>query len=376
MIAFSRPVRSPLEDAYLQQALDSGHAHGDGPFTERASRWLSERHRGAEVLLTPSATHALELSALLLDLGPDDDVVVPSFTFTSTANAFALRGARIRFADVDPGTFTMGLAEMKAAVTDRTRCVVVVHYGGVSPDIGAIADFCQVRGIALVEDNAHGLFGMTDGRPLGTFGTLAALSFHGTKNVSCGEGGALLINDPTLLRKAEMMREKGTDRAAFFRGEVDKYRWRTLGSSWLLADVLAALLLAQLENSDWMQKRRQTVWSTYQTHLEPVARDLGVTLQRVPARCEHPAHLFALLVSPHRDRERVLARCREAGFYAVSHYEPLHLAPIGLSDATLPVTADIAPRLVRLPVHAGMEHHEAVRVAERLVRILEPGRST
>lgn len=356
MIPFSKHCTAPRELQYLQESLAGGHLSGDGPFTRRAAALLSARMNGAPVLLTPSCSDALELAALLCDLAPEDEVVMPSLTFSSTANAFAIRGAALRFADVDRGTFSMELPQLMAAVTPATKVVVAVHYGGVTRDLAAMREYCAERGLRLVEDNAHGLFASCDGRPLGTFGQLSTLSFHGTKNVSCGEGGAVVVSDPALLARAEILREKGTDRHRFLRGEVDRYTWREVGSSFLLADVLAALLTAQLEHAEAIQARRQALVRRYRERLAPRAAELGLELQQVPAGCTPPAHLLAMLLPPEVDRGRVLSAMRERGVQATSHYEPLHLAPAYRAPVrrgallALPNTEDIGRRLLRLPL--------------------------
>ncbi len=373
MFPFSRPYRAPNERAYIEQALASGHLAGDGPFTRRAHEQLRQHLDGAEVLLTTSGTHALELAALLLELGPGDEVVLPSFTFSSTANAPALRGATLRFADLDPGTFSMELPQLEAALTPRTRAVFAMPYGGVSRDMDAIAACCAARGIAWVEDNAHGLFARLGGRPLGTFAPLAALSFHQTKNLSCGEGGALVINDPAMRQRAEILREKGTDRSRFLRGEVDRYTWRATGSSYLPSEVLAALLVSQLDAADAIQRARRAAWDTYRGVLAPRAADLGFTLQTIPEGLEHPAHVFALLAPPGVDRDGVLRRLAAAGVKATSHYEPLHRAPheAGAGQQHLPHTEDVAARLVRLPLYADLTPGDAESIARRLLSALE-----
>ena len=370
MIPFSRPGRAPLEDEYVLEALRSGAPAGDGPFSRRAAALLSARLDGAAVLLAPSGTAALELAALVLDLAPGDEVVMPSFTFPSTANAFRLRGCVVRFADVDPGTLSMGLPELKAARTAGTRVVVGMPYGGVSRDLDLIADFCAAEGLTLVEDAAHGLYGGLRGREIGTLGRLAALSFHQTKNASCGEGGALVVCEPGLAARAEVLREKGTDRSRFLRGEIDKYTWQEVGSSYLLSDVLAAVLLAQLEAAEEWQRRRHAVWARYREALLPLVDELGVGLQEIGEGVRHPAHLFAFLAPRGLDRTGLLRRLREAGVAATSHYEPLHVAPAHPGRERLPVTEDIAGRLVRLPLHPNITDEEAAGLAAATVAVL------
>jgi dTDP-4-amino-4,6-dideoxygalactose transaminase len=371
VIYFSRHLVAPNELGYVQEALQSGLTSGDGRFTGRASSLLAEVHGGAKTLLTTSGTHALELAALALNLQPGDEVVLPSFTFSSTANAFALRGCKLRFADIDPATFSMELPEVRAAITLATRAVVTVAYGGVLRDLPAIAELCGQRSIALIEDNAHGLFARLRGRPLGTFGRLAALSFHATKNISCGEGGALLINDPELVHRVEILREKGTDRSRFLRGEVDKYTWRGVGSSYLPSDVLAAVLTAQLENAAETQAQRHRIWQVYRQHLEPAVDRLGLELQAIPTGVEHPAHVFAVLVPARLKRADLLRELVANGITAVSHYEPLHSAPAHGRGEPLSVTDSVARRLVRLPLYAGMTERDAEHVAATFIANVE-----
>ena len=373
MIPFTKPITAPGTLENLRSALEGGHLSGDGPFTRRASALLSEQMGGAaSVLLTTSCTHALEMIALMLPIEPGDEVVLPSYTFSSTANAFRLRGARLRFADVDPTTFSMGPREVEAALTDRTVAVMAVHYGGVADGLDELAALCAARGVALVEDNAHGLFASFKDRPLGTFGRMSALSFHATKNISCGEGGALILNEPERDRlAAEIVREKGTDRSRFLRGEVDKYTWRDVGSSYLPADLLAAVLVAQLEHAEAIQRRRMAAWEVYRSLLEPEAERLGIVLQRIPPESRHPAHVFALLTPEGVGRGPVLTRMRAAGIKASSHYEPLHRAPAHDGDEELPVTDMITQRLIRLPLFAELTLAQAERVGHALIESVE-----
>lgn len=372
----SAPPRIPFhrvdpmgdELRYVAEAAASGWIAGDGRFTRRCRELLEELHGGAPVLLTTSCTHALELAALLLEVGPGDQVVMPSFTFVSTANAFALRGAEPVFADVDPATLNLDPADLAARITGRTRAVVPVHYAGVGCDLGAIGELAERHGLAVVEDNAHGLFGGYRGRPLGTFGALAALSFHETKNVTCGEGGALVLNDRSLLQRAEILREKGTDRSRFFRGEVDRYTWREIGSSYLPADLLAAFLLGQLEARERIQERRERLWLRYRDGLDAWCRAAGARPPAVPPDRRHAWHLFHLLMPTPESRDRLIAHLREHGILAVFHYLPLHLSPVGRRlggrEGALPVTEDAAARLIRLPLFPGLTDGEQERVID------------
>jgi dTDP-4-amino-4,6-dideoxygalactose transaminase len=363
-------VVAPSELDLIQQALLSGVTSGDGPFTVQVRRILEGLHGGATVLPTTSCTHALELSAMLC-LNPGDEVVLPSFTFSSTANAFALRGCQLRFADIAADTFSMELDQIVAAMTPNTKAVVTVAYGGVLRGWDRIVELCRARGITLIEDNAHGLFARHNGRPLGTFGGLSCLSFHATKNISCGEGGALVLNDASLLHRAEILREKGTDRSRFLRGEIDKYTWRGVGSSYLPSDVLAAMLVAQLDNRAASQARRLALWQLYRDRLEPLAPRFGITLQAIPPETEHPAHVFAFVLPSRVDRTSLLKAMAARKITTVSHYEPLHLAPAHTGRDQLPVTERVAAGLVRLPLYAGLTLDDANKVVDALIAELE-----
>jgi dTDP-4-amino-4,6-dideoxygalactose transaminase len=392
-IPFNRPAMPPAAYDHLRQAVGNMHLSGDGPFTRRCHAVLEEVLGAPRVLLTTSCTHALEMAALLLDIGPGDEVVVPSFTFVSTANAFALRGARPVFADIRPDTLNLDERRLPALVTARTRAVVPVHYAGVGCEMDAIGRVCRTAGAAVVEDNAHGLFGHYRGRPLGSFGRLAAQSFHETKNVSCGEGGALVVNDPALADRAEVIREKGTNRSRFFRGQVDKYTWVDIGSSYLPSDALAALLLAQLDARGAIQARRRAVWDRYAHDLADWAAVNRVGLPHVPAHCDHPAHLFYLLLPTLDDRQRLLAHLKAAGVTATFHYVPLHLSEMGRRfggrPGLCPVAEAAGDRLVRLPLFFDLSDADQDRVigavkdfrvragappaAELLARLAYPG---
>jgi dTDP-4-amino-4,6-dideoxygalactose transaminase len=370
-IPFSKPFRAPGELGYLDEVLDSGHTHGDGPFTARASRRLEELTGARHALLTGSGTHALELASWLLEIGPGDEVVVPSFTFSTTAASVVSTGATPVFVDVDPTTGSMDVDAFAAAVTPRTRAVYVVHYGGVAPDMTRVAEIAAAAGIAVVEDNAHGLGARWDGRGLGTFGVLAAQSFHATKNVQCGEGGALLVNDPALRGRAEVLREKGTDRSRFLRGEVDKYSWIDRGSSYLPSELTAAVLTAQLDAFDTIQSARHAIWDSYADGLGDWAQQVGATLMRPPARSAHPAHVFWLLAPTAEDRDALLAHLRAAGVGATFHYIPLHSSVagrrFGRTSGSCAATDDFAARLVRLPLWAGMSAEQVERVQDAVL---------
>jgi dTDP-4-amino-4,6-dideoxygalactose transaminase len=305
---------------------------------------------------------------MLLDLGPGDEVILPSFTFVSCANAVVLRGARPVFVDIRPDTFNLDPEDVARRITARTRAIIAVHYAGVACEMDALQQMAQRAGVALVEDAAHALFGSWQGRPLGTFGALATLSFHETKNVSCGEGGALVINDPSLFDRAEILREKGTNRSRFFRGEVDKYSWVDIGSSYLPSDLLAAFLLAQLEGREASQNRRRVIWETYATNLASWATARGVQLPVMPDGCEQPYHLFPVLFPSLAEREEFRARLRDADVHTAFHYLPLHLSTMGRSfggrPGDCPVTESVSDRLLRLPLFNGLTEDEQRRAIE------------
>lgn len=359
MIPFNKPFRATNELEYVTEALASGLLSGDGPFTKRASELLSQLVGGGDVLLTTSCTHALEMAALLLNLGPGDEVIMPSFTFVSCANAISLRGATPIFVDARSDTFNIDETKVAEAITERTKAILVVHYAGVAVNFDEILRIANENNLKVIEDNAHGLGGTYKGRPLGSFGTLATQSFHVTKNISCGEGGALVINDPTLVERAEIIREKGTNRSQFFRGMVDKYRWVDIGSSYLPSDILAAILTSQLEEFESIQARRTRIWERYREELSPWAEKNGIRMQAIPSDTTHPAHLFALLMPTSSDQSGFIEHLKKRGVMAVFHYQPLHKG-FGASNSQKPclVSDDIAQRLVRLPFFSGLTDAE------------------
>ncbi|MFG1876747.1 dTDP-4-amino-4,6-dideoxygalactose transaminase [Sphaerisporangium sp. NPDC049003] len=368
-IPFNRPHISKNELPYLAEVLRQGFTSGDGPFTRRAAQLLREMTGSCQVLLTTSCTHALEMSAILLDLRPGDEVIVPSFTFVSAANAFALRGAVPVFVDCRPDTLNIDERLVEAAISERTRAIVVVHYAGVACAMEAVGEIAERHGLTVIEDNAHGLGGHYRGRPLGSFGRMAAQSFHETKNVQCGEGGALLLNDAALVAPAEIIREKGTDRSRFFRGQVDKYRWIDIGSSYLPSDVLAAQLTSQLECFDDIQFRRHAIWRRYHEELAGWAAKHEVAQPVVPDGCAHPAHLYYLLLPDLRNRQALIDHLAGKGVQAAFHYQPLHTAPAALrygrvAPGGCPVTEQVADRLVRLPLFADLGEAGVTRVID------------
>ncbi len=370
-IPFNRPGLAGREFRYMAAALRRGHISGDGIFTARCQALLERKLGVSKALLTTSGTHALEMAALLLDLQPGDEVLLPSFTFVSTANAFVLRGARPVFVDIRPDTLNLDESLIEAQLTARTRAIVVVHYAGVGCEMEAILKLARRYRLPVIEDNAHGLFGKYRGQPLGSFGALAAQSFHETKNVTCGEGGALLLNDRRLIARAELLREKGTDRSRFFRGEVDKYTWRDLGSSYVPSDLLAAFLLAQLEAHRKIQRRRRHIWETYFGRLRGWAGDHGVGLPVVPAHCAIPWHLFHLVMPTPAARQALLAALRARGILGTFHYLPLHRSPMGRlhgrCGGRLPVTEQVSARLLRLPFFAGLTPRGQEQVIKTLL---------
>ena len=351
----------------MARAVASGHISGDGQFTSACERILAGEAGANRAFLTTSCTDALEMTALLLDLRDGDEVILPAFTFVSTANAYALRGARPVFADIRPDTLNIDERRLQALITPRTRAIVVVHYAGVACEMDPILALAREREIPVIEDNAHGLFGRYRGRPLGSFGAMSTLSFHETKNVTCGEGGALLINDPSLTERAEILREKGTNRSRFFRGQVDKYSWVDLGSSFLPSDLLAAFLLAQLEERSSIQERRKELWDGYHTGLSGWAADRGVGLPSVPDHCDQAYHMFYMLMPSLAARQRLIAHLAQAGIGAVFHYLPLNRSDMARrlgAEIPCPVAEDISDRLVRLPFFVtltGDEQDEVVR---------------
>jgi len=367
-IPFNRPCLAGNEYKYIAEAIANGHASGDGPFTRKCHELLERELGVPRVLLTTSCTHALEMAALLLDCGPEDEVIVPSFTFVSTANAFALRGARLVFADIRPDTLNLDESRLESLITPRTKAIVVVHYAGVSCEMDSILAIASRHGVQVVEDNAHGLFSRYKGKYTGTFGCLAAQSFHETKNFTCGEGGALVINDAELLERALVIREKGTNRSRFFRGEVDKYTWVDLGSSYLPSDLLAAFLCAQLEARETIQEKRRRVWNRYYESLADWAESNDVTLPVIPPECEQTYHMFYMLLPSEEHRKSLISHLKAHSILSVFHYTPLHLSEAGKNFAArptdCPVTEDISERLLRLPFYNDLTISEQDQVTD------------
>jgi dTDP-4-amino-4,6-dideoxygalactose transaminase len=367
-IPFNRADVVGHELAYVNEAIRGGHISGDGPFTKRCQRLLEEMLGAPRVLLTTSCTHALEMAAMLLDLQPGDEVIVPSFTFVSTANAFVVHGGTPVFVDVRYDTLNLDPSLVAERIGPRTRAIVPVHYAGIGCDMDALEELATRHGLTIVEDNAHGFLGRRGGRLLGTFGALATLSFHETKNLTCGEGGALVLNDPSLAGRAEILREKGTDRSRFFRGEVDKYTWVDEGSSFVPSDLLAAFLLGQLERAAEVQEKRARIFRRYAESLTPWAIEQGIRLPVIPADCDPAWHIFYLLFPDLRTRQRFLAEMKERGILCVFHYQPLNASPMGArfpgGRDSCPVAVRTADRLVRLPFYFGLSDSDQDQVIE------------
>jgi dTDP-4-amino-4,6-dideoxygalactose transaminase len=345
-----------------------GQIAGDRTYSKKCHALLERTLGIPKALVTTSCTHALEICSLLLEVRADDEVIVPAFAFVSTANAFALRGARIVFGDVRPDTLNLDENRLEALITPRTKAVVVIHYAGVSCEMDSIGAIARRHGVKIIEDNAHGLFGKYRGRWLGTFGELAVQSFHETKNITCGEGGALLINDTGYIERAEIVREKGTDRSMFFRGQVAKYTWVDLGSSYVMSDVLAAFLFAQLEVWPSIQARRRQIWERYALELSDWSKTNNVRLPIVPEHCEQAYHMFYMLLPSLEARQALIAHLAARRILAVFHYLPLHLSKFGLryggKSGDQPVTEDISGRLLRLPFFCALTGEDQARVIE------------
>jgi dTDP-4-amino-4,6-dideoxygalactose transaminase len=354
-IPFNQSSLLGRELEHIFRTMTVGQIAGDQTYSQKCHALLEQVLGVKRALVTTSCTHALEMCALLLNIQPGDEVIVPSFTFVSTANAFALRGARIVFADIRPDTLNLNENALEHLVSAKTKAVVTVHYAGVGCEMTAILEIAARRGVAVVEDNAHGLFGKYRGQWLGTFGSLGTQSFHETKNITCGEGGALLINEPSLIDRAEVIREKGTNRSRFFRGQVDKYSWVDTGSSYVMSDVLAAFLFAQLEVWQTIQAQRKRIWEYYDRHLREWAHQRGIQCPTIPPHCEQSYHMYYLLMPSLQERQALISYLKSRGILSVFHYVPLHLSVMGKRlggrKGACPVTEDISDRLIRLPFY-------------------------
>ena len=373
MIPFNKATLAGNEFVYIADAIQRGHISGDGQYTQKCNRFLENLLKSPRVLLTTSCTHALEMAALLLDLQEGDEVLLPSYTFVSTANAFILHKARPIFVDIREDTLNIDERLIERHLSKKTKAVVVVHYAGVGCEMDTILGLGRERNVPIIEDNAHGLFGSYKGRLLGTLGTFAGLSFHETKNITCGEGGAFIINDESYTERAEIIREKGTDRSGFFRGEVDKYSWRDVGSSYLPSDILAAFLLAQLEDWEQIQRRRREIWLFYYGALAGWAEKNGVKLPFSPSHCEPSYHMFHLVLPTPDSRDFLIRELKDKGIMSIFHYLPLHLskmgARFGCKPGDCPVTERISASLVRLPFHNSLKNEELESIAEAVNRL-------
>lgn len=369
-IPFNWPYMTGKELSYIAEAHFNGSLAGDGPYTRRCHQWIEERLGCPKALLTHSCTAALELAALLLDTQPGDEIIMPSYTFVSTANAFVLRGGIPVFVDIREDTLNLDERLIEAAITPRTKAIVAVHYAGVACEMDTIMAIAARHGLKVVEDAAQGVMATYKGRALGGIGDFGAYSFHETKNVISGEGGALLVNDPGMTLRAEIMREKGTDRSRFFRGEVDKYTWQEVGSSFLPGELIAAFLWAQLEEADRITERRMSSWNFYHQLLEPLEAQGILRRPVIPPECQHNAHMYYVIISERFDRQLVLDTLKAANINSVFHYVPLHSSPAGLRYGramdSLDVTNRQAARLIRLPLWVGLTQEQQERVGSVL----------
>jgi dTDP-4-amino-4,6-dideoxygalactose transaminase len=367
-IPFNKPYMTGKELWYISQAHASGHLAGDGMFTKKCNAWLEQRIGCQKALLTHSCTAALEMTAMLADIAPGDEVIMPSYTFVSTANAFVLRGGVPVFVDIRPDTLNIDETKIEAAITPRTRAIAVVHYAGVACEMDTIMAIAQRHKLLVIEDAAQGIMSSYKGRPLGSIGHMAALSFHETKNIISGEGGALLVNDARFVERAEMIREKGTNRSQFFRGQVDKYTWVDIGSSYLPGEVIAAFLWAQMEEADAITKRRLDIWEQYHQAFASLEKAGKVQRPTLPPDCVHNAHMYYLLLPSLAQRTELIARLRGKGINTVFHYIPLHSSPrgktVGRVVGDMTHTDSLSDRLVRLPLWLGLEEHLADVIAE------------
>jgi dTDP-4-amino-4,6-dideoxygalactose transaminase len=370
-IPFSCPSFSERDYSLMIEAVKGGHSAGNGPFTKRAEDVLRRELEVKQTLLTTSCTHALEISALLCKLQPGDEVIVPAFTFVSTASAFALYGAKPVFVDSCKDTLNIDPSLIEAAITPRTRAVCVVHYGGVACDMEEIIEIVNRYGLILIEDNAHGLLSKYRGKYTGSFGSLATQSFHETKNITCGEGGALLVNDDSLIERAEILREKGTNRSQFLKGQVDKYTWVDIGSSWVISDLLAAILFGQLERADEINTRRLQIWDRYHTELMQWANENKVTQPHIPKECEHVGHVYFLRFQHGEQRTRFINHMKESNISCVFHYQPLNTSPVGQKFGGFEGQCFVAEQagecLVRLPLFNSMSDDDQTRVVEAVL---------
>jgi len=373
-VPFNKVLTSNLELEYIREAIASGRTSGDGQFTKLCKNWLEQQTGCESALITHSCTAALEMAAILADIQPGDEVIMPSYTFVSTANAFVLRGAVPVFVDIRPDTFNLDESKIAAAITSKTKAIAPVHYAGVSCEMDVIKAIADNHNLIIIEDAAQAICTQYKGKPVGSMGHMAALSFHETKNIVSGEGGALLINDPQLLERAEIIREKGTNRSQFFRGEVDKYTWVDVGSSYLPSDIIAAFLWAQLEQSDYILQRRLDIWNYYHEQFMELEALGLVRRPMVPEHCQQNGHIYSLLLKDLETRTALMADLKSKGIQSTFHYVPLHSSPAGLKYGrtveNLDVTNRVSECLVRLPLGSGMTHLEADYVSHAVIKFM------
>ena len=375
MISFNVPPHVGMEESYIAEAIANKKICGDGTFTGKCNEWIQARTKAAKALLTTSCTHALEMAALLADIRPGDEVIMPSYTFVSTADAFVLRGAKIVFVDIRPDTMNLDEKLIEDAITSKTRAIVPVHYAGVGCEMDTIMDIAKKHDLVVVEDAAQGMMSTYKGQPLGAIGDYGCYSFHETKNYSMGEGGALLIKDKENILKAEIIREKGTNRSQFFRGEVDKYSWQAAGSSYLPSDMNAAYLWAQLEHAEEINADRLKSWNMYYELLKPLARDGKIELPYVPEECQHNGHMFYIKAKDLEERTRLTVFLKDNGVHAVFHYIPLHSAPAGKTYGEFrgedKYTTRESERLLRLPMYYGLTEHEVELIVSKVKKFYQ-----
>ncbi|MCB9072210.1 MAG: dTDP-4-amino-4,6-dideoxygalactose transaminase [Bdellovibrionaceae bacterium] len=370
IVPFNKPSFLGSELEYITDAIRQGHISGDGSYTKKCTEFFEKEFSLPKCLLTTSCTDALEMAALLLNINPGDEILVPSFTFVSTVNAFILRGARPVFVDIRPDTLNIDESILRKKITSKTKAIIPVHYAGVGCEMDDILSIAKEHNIAVIEDNAHGLFGKYKGKNLGTFGALATQSFHETKNFTCGEGGALFINDSQYIARAEILRDKGTNRKQFYRGLVDKYTWVDIGSSFLPSDILSAFLYAQLEHATNVQEKRRQIWNFYFNALSEWSKHTNTNLPFVPPHCEQAYHMFYVITPSLEFRSTLMEHLQSKGIYSVFHYTPLHLSEMGKKLGgklgSCPITEDISNRILRLPFFTSLSIEQTQLVVESL----------
>ncbi len=375
MIPFSRPAIAGNEEKYIKEAIESKKLSGDHSFTKRCNSWLEGQTETKKAFITTSCTHALEMAALLVDIKEGDEVIMPSYTFVSTANAFVLRGAKVVFVDIRPDTMNMDENLIEEAITDKTKAIVPVHYAGIGCEMDTIVRIAKKYNMFVIEDAAQGMMATYKGRALGAIGDIGAFSFHETKNYTCGEGGAILINDEKYVKRAEIIREKGTNRSQFFRGEVDKYNWQDVGSSWLPSEINAAFLFAQLENAEEINDDRLRAWDRYYQSLKPLEVKGHIQLPVVPPECRHNGHMFYIKMKDLAERARIIDHFKKNEIYALFHYVPLHSSPIGPKFSRFHgedrFTTRESERLIRLPLYYNIPSNDIDSVCEKIGSFFE-----